>query len=70
MLEAHEVLPRGPQPLLPSTGSTMSAIERRAMADALHRTRGNRRRAAAELGVPKSTFCEKVRRYGIKIDDG
>jgi DNA-binding NtrC family response regulator len=43
----------------------IDALIRDAMLDALERT-GSIRRAAAELGMAKSTFADRARRYGIE----
>jgi DNA-binding NtrC family response regulator len=40
-------------------------IERDVLAKALLRHGGNRRAAALSLGIPKSTLCDKARRYGL-----
>jgi DNA-binding NtrC family response regulator len=46
-------------------GRTFDEIEREVLAWALHRNAGSRRRAARSLSMPRSTFCDKVKRYGI-----
>jgi two-component system nitrogen regulation response regulator GlnG len=46
-------------------GRTFDEIEREILAWALHRNAGSRRRAARSLSMARSTFCDKVKRYGI-----
>ena len=43
--------------------------ERRLILEALGRTRGNQRRAAAELGCLPTTLNEKMRRLGLRACD-
>ena len=45
--------------------TTITDIERDAIERALAATGGNRRHAAARLGVPLRTFYDKLKRYGI-----
>jgi sigma-54 dependent transcriptional regulator, acetoin dehydrogenase operon transcriptional activator AcoR len=40
--------------------------EKDSITAALRQTKGNKRRAAMLLGMPRSTFYQKIRRYGIK----
>jgi DNA-binding NtrC family response regulator len=47
------------------TGRSFESIERAVLMWALARNGGSRRRAARSLAVPRSTFCDKVRRYGV-----
>jgi transcriptional regulator with GAF, ATPase, and Fis domain len=59
-----------PAPALPDDairigGRSFYDIEREVFAWALRRHEGSRRRAARSLGVARSTFCEKVKRYGL-----
>jgi len=49
-------------------GRRLDEIERDVIAVALRRHKGNRRAAAHLLGVPKSTFCDKVRRYQLAAE--
>ena len=53
-----------PGDLLCLAGRTFESIERAVLAWALARNGGSRRRAARALGIPRSTFCDKVKRYG------
>ncbi|HVU53226.1 MAG TPA: sigma-54 dependent transcriptional regulator [Polyangia bacterium] len=46
-------------------GRTFDDIEREVLAWALRRNGGSRRRAARALAMARSTFCDKVKRYGI-----
>jgi two-component system nitrogen regulation response regulator GlnG len=46
-------------------GRTFDEIEREVLAWALRRNAGSRRRAARALAMARSTFCDKVKRYGI-----
>jgi DNA-binding NtrC family response regulator len=43
--------------------------ERRLIREALERTSGNQRRAAAELGCLPTTLNEKMRRLGLRARD-
>ena len=74
VLEPEDVLPQtqveASAATITSSTSSLGAIERAAIASALRRSRGNRRAAAMALGVPKSTLCDKVKRYGIALDEG
>jgi two-component system response regulator AtoC len=45
--------------------TTITDIERHAIERALATTGGNRRQAAARLGMPLRTFYDKLKRYGI-----
>jgi two-component system C4-dicarboxylate transport response regulator DctD len=47
----------------------LEAYERRLIIDALVRTHGNQRRAAAELGCLPTTLNEKMRRLGLRACD-
>ncbi|HEY3354385.1 MAG TPA: sigma 54-interacting transcriptional regulator [Polyangia bacterium] len=51
---------------VPVDGRTFAEIEREIYERVLTRHAGNRRAAANALGLPKSTFCERIARYGIK----
>jgi len=46
-------------------GKTFDEIEREIFGWALRRNDGSRRRAARALGVARSTFCDRVKRYGL-----
>jgi DNA-binding NtrC family response regulator len=51
--------------MLMIAGRKFEDLEREIIACALRRNGGNRRQAAYDLGIPKSTLCDKVKRYGI-----
>jgi two-component system nitrogen regulation response regulator GlnG len=53
-------------------GRTFDEIEREVLAWALRNNAGSRRRAARALAMARSTFCDKVKRYGIvpSVDAG
>jgi transcriptional regulator with GAF, ATPase, and Fis domain len=67
--------PAPPMPVVPRppvegdslslSGRTFEQIEREVLAWALRRNAGSRRRAARSLDMARSTFCDKVKRYGI-----
>lgn len=46
----------------------LEELERRIIAAALTRTKGNQRAAAARLGMKYTTLNEKVKRHGIEIE--
>jgi DNA-binding NtrC family response regulator len=67
---ADEDGPAPPPPALPDdvvrlADRTFDEIERSIYDWALRRNGGSRRQAARSLGVARSTFCDKVKRYGI-----
>ncbi len=49
----------------PTLKTMLDAYERRIIEEALHRTRGNQRRAAQALGVLPTTLHEKMKRLGL-----
>jgi two-component system nitrogen regulation response regulator GlnG len=51
--------------LLSLVGQTFDQIERAVLRWALRRNGGSRRRAARSLALPRSTMCDKVKRYGL-----
>ncbi|HHW43414.1 MAG TPA: sigma 54-interacting transcriptional regulator [Desulfotomaculum sp.] len=53
----------------PAGGLTMAEMEERVLREALVRHKGNRTRAARELGINKTTLWRKMKRYGIKFPD-
>jgi len=53
----------------PSLKQLVEEYERRLILAALGRTRGNQRRAAAELGCLPTTLNEKMRRLGLRACD-
>jgi len=48
------------------TAETLEEMEREAIADALIQTDGNRRKAAAILGIGERTLYRKLNEYGLK----
>lgn len=48
-------------------GMTMAEIERAAIQGALAETNGNRRKAAAMLGIGERTMYRKLREYDIPV---
>jgi two-component system nitrogen regulation response regulator GlnG len=50
---------------LPLLGKTFAEMQATIFLWALARSRGSRRRAAASLGISRSTFCDRVRRLGL-----
>jgi DNA-binding NtrC family response regulator len=54
-----------PAPALP-WGQTLEELERTYFARALEMSGGNLRAAARTLGIPKSTFFDRVRKYGLR----
>ena len=60
--------PRSPMEaddLLRLPGKSYRELEREIFGWALRRTGGSRRRAAALLGISRSTFCDRVKRFGV-----
>jgi transcriptional regulator of acetoin/glycerol metabolism len=55
------------EPRDPSTphGAVMEDIERRRLTNALRDAAGNQSTAAKALGMPRTTFINKLRRYGL-----
>ncbi|WP_027718782.1 sigma-54 interaction domain-containing protein [Desulfovirgula thermocuniculi] len=51
----------------PLEGGTLAEVEAQAIYEALLRHKGNRTRAARELGIDKTTLWRKMKRYGIKV---
>jgi DNA-binding NtrC family response regulator len=54
-----------PQPRI-ALKELVRALEKHAIRETLQLTRGRQKRAAELLGVMETTFCEKVKRYGIR----
>jgi DNA-binding NtrC family response regulator len=72
MLEAEDLLPApspksGESGRIQIDGRRLEDVEREVISVALRRSGGNRRAAAQSLGVPKSTLCDKVRRYRLEV---
>ena len=53
------------QPVLYEAGMTMADVEKAAIQGALNESGGNRRRAAAALGVGERTLYRKIKEYGM-----
>ncbi len=53
----------------PGAKNQLEDAEREAILAALRRCNGNRRLAAQELGIARSTLFEKLRKYGITSDE-
>jgi len=71
LIELHHLPPELRPPARPSAGeyggpTTLDAMERLLIAEALRRHHGNRRRAARELGIHPSTLFRKLR--ALKIE--
>ena len=56
--------------VLQLAGRTFDDIEREVLSWALRRNAGSRRRAARALCMARSTFCDKVKRYGLAAPAG
>ncbi len=74
LLEAEDLMPVAQPASVDSgriaiDGRRLEEVEREMILRALRRTLGNRRAAAQSLGVPKSTLCDKVRRYQIDVPE-
>ena len=52
-------------PVLPLAGKTFVELELAIYRHFLHKNGGSRRKAARELGISRSTFCDRVKRYGL-----
>ncbi|MDR3277077.1 MAG: sigma-54 dependent transcriptional regulator [Treponema sp.] len=50
----------------PSAASSLEAIEKQAIADALVRCQGNRSRASVELGICRKTLLNKIKLYALE----
>jgi DNA-binding NtrC family response regulator len=62
----HEVVPEAAPPdILYRPGMTMADVEKATIAAALKESRGNRRRAAAKLGIGERTLYRKIKEYAL-----
>jgi DNA-binding NtrC family response regulator len=52
-------------PVLPLAGKTFIELEIAIYRHFLHKNGGSRRKAARDLGISRSTFCDRVKRYGL-----
>jgi two-component system response regulator AtoC len=66
-IELHRPGPGGLPGESPSALPSLENIEREAIRKALDRTKGNRTRAAAELGVSRKTIINKIKAYGLEL---
>ena len=64
-IPAATILPQTEARSSTDAPTTITDIERDAIERALAATAGNRRQAAARLGMPLRTFYDKLKRYGI-----
>lgn len=68
LLGPHSPPPPGPATTAGerATMPVIKEIEKRMILKRLHANRGNQRRTASDLGVPKSTLHDRIRAYGIR----
>ena len=59
--------PRPPEPLRPAASMALGDLERKAIIDALQRTRGHKGRAAALLGLTRFQLYSRLKRYHIEV---
>lgn len=62
---AGDSQPERPAPVLGTEG-TLEGLERAAILDALHRTRGNVAEACRLLGIGRTTMYAKMKKYGVR----
>lgn len=55
---------------VPDAGADLDAVERALIAFALHRTGGNRTRAARFLGLSRSALIYRMHKHGLVGDTG
>lgn len=67
--ELVEVLETSPAHTLSKVPIGLKDLERRLIFDCLAKNHGNQRKTAQDLGIPKSTLHDRVKNYGINIDD-
>ena len=58
-----------PDEEIPSQQGTLQEIERQRIKEILESTGNNKSKAAAQLCISRSTLYEKIRRYGIAVDE-
>ena len=51
----------------PSLTKLLQLVEKNLIVDALQRVDGNQKAAGRALGLKYTTFCAKLKRYGIKV---
>jgi len=62
----HDVVPEPAAPdILYRPGMTMADVEKATIGAALRESRGNRRQAAAKLGIGERTLYRKIKEYGL-----
>jgi len=66
-ISPRDVAP-APNVVVVEPGTRMADVERRVIAAALKETRGNRRRAAAMLGIGERTLYRKIKEYRLPED--
>lgn len=54
------------RPSAPADAETFDALERRILEAALERASGNKSEAARALGLARTTFLDKLRKYGLR----
>jgi two-component system response regulator FlrC len=60
-----DVTTPGTTPSAPKVPETLEALERQAIEQALEAVEGNRKQAAARLGIGERTLYDKLKRYGL-----
>jgi DNA-binding NtrC family response regulator len=65
LLDPLDATPEPDQPVIYKPGMSMSDVERAAIDAALRETRGNRRKAAENLGIGERTLYRKLKEYAI-----
>jgi DNA-binding NtrC family response regulator len=66
IMPLHDVVPEPAAPeILYRPGMTMADVEKATIAAALKETRGNRRQAAARLGIGERTLYRKIREFAL-----
>ncbi len=62
----HEIVPEvAPADVLYRPGMTMAEVEKATIGAALRESHGNRRQAAAKLGIGERTLYRKIKEYGL-----
>ena len=69
-LDSSELVEPSPTPdVIYRSGMTMAEVEKATIAAALRECQGNRRQAAARLGIGERTLYRKLRDYGIAPEE-
>ena len=66
-IEIGAALSRASAPKLPTSYGELKEIERGMVVESLKRSSGNKRKAAAELGVTPQTLYNKIAEFDLKI---